>query len=314
MPRKPPWHGHCFYLPAQAFLMMRAVSMQFRVAALYVVAIIFGEPTQLLAHCGGGQYCECSNAAAVERCFRAGPSFVIETANFQVSSDESEVRAKSLARHAEALRRELATKWLGEELVAPWASKCRIVLHSKRASYAAAVGRGGERTVGSSLVQSDRGQVIGRRIDLLGGNENFLTAALPHELTHVVLAERFANQPLPRWADEGIAIFEDSTEKRARHREVVEESWRRGTIPHLSQLMGTDMYPPTDRWGEFYGQSGSLTQFLVEKGSPAALVTFLERAAVIGYDDALRDCYGIDSVAALDAQWRQQLMAVAGRP
>jgi hypothetical protein len=288
--------------------------MQFRLTTFYVVAILFAAPTQLLAHCGREQDCTCSTVAAVERCFRTGQSFVVETANFEVSSDESVDRAKSLARHAEALRRELATKWLGEEIVTPWSSKCRIVLHAHRASYVAAVGRGSEKTVGSSLVKSDHGKIIGRRIDLRGGEAHFLTAALPHELTHIVLAERFSNRPLPRWADEGIALLEDSKERRAQHREAVEESLRRGNIPHLSQLISTDTYPRPARWGEFYGQSGLLAQFLVEKGSPAVLIAFLERAAITGYDDALRDCYGIESVATLDAEWRQRLMSAAGLP
>ena len=33
--------------------------------------------------------------------------------------------------------------------------------------------------------------------------------SLGHELTHVLLADLFPNQTLPRWLDEGIAILAD---------------------------------------------------------------------------------------------------------
>src|SRR6185369_15416037 len=102
----------------------------------------------------------------------------------------------------ESLRTELKSKWLPGSCSEGWKPKCEIVLHSKRPSYTAAVGRGSERTVGSSAVTVDKGRIVGRRIDLVAEDVDYFTAALPHELTHVVLRDRFVSAAMPRWADE----------------------------------------------------------------------------------------------------------------
>lgn len=77
----------------------------------------------------------------------------------------------------------------------------------------AAVGPGSEHTVGSSLVTVDKAKIASRRIDLLGDQTEFLTAALPHELTHVILRDRLMSTPPPRWADEGMAVLADTEAK-----------------------------------------------------------------------------------------------------
>ena len=40
---------------------------------------------------------------------------------------------------------------------------------------------------------------------------------LPHEATHVVLAGQFGDQPVPRWADEGMAVLTEPRDKIDRH-------------------------------------------------------------------------------------------------
>ena len=64
----------------------------------------------------------------------------------------------------------------------------------------------------------DQGRTVLRRIDVRADASDWSNAALPHELTHVVLGERFGGHALPRWADEGIAMLSESREK---HRERV---------------------------------------------------------------------------------------------
>ena len=62
--------------------------------------------------------------------------------------------------------------------------------------------------------------------------------------------------------------------------------------------------------GAFYGQSASLTTFLIERDSPERFVEFIEKATMLGYDAALQKCYGIDGVAELDRQWQRHLKLV----
>ena len=144
----------------------------------------------VIAQCNCGTVCACPDCPHMGRTHRQGRWFVLETDNFQVCCEQSEAPAKHLARHAEALRNVLCATWLGETSPNEWNPKCQIVLYASRRSYVAAVGRGSELTVGSSLVKTSKGRIASRRIDLLGAGTKFLSAALPHELTHVVLRDQ----------------------------------------------------------------------------------------------------------------------------
>lgn len=282
-----------------------------RLQATFIFIVVSAvAPQQSIAQCNSATVCTCPDCPQVDRTYRQGRWFVLETANFQVCCERSFTPATQVARHAETLRTLTRSKWLGEESEEAWNPRCQIVLHSDQPTYVAAVGRGSERTVGSSLVKVDKGRIISRRIDLVGGQTAFLSAALPHELTHVVLSERFKATPLPRWADEGIAILADSEAKQGRHFKDLREALAHGTAFHAAELLILDEYPRPDRFGVFYGQSASLTEFLVKRKSPQQFVKFIERTQVAGHETALQECYDIAGVADLDRQWRHELFSV----
>jgi hypothetical protein len=48
---------------------------------------------------------------------------------------------------------------------------------------------------------------------------------LPHEITHVVLADRFNTKPMPRWADEGMAVLTEPVEKKQAHPTLIRNSF-----------------------------------------------------------------------------------------
>src|SRR5262249_58589309 len=67
---------------------------------------------------------------------------------------------------------------------------------------------------GHSTCVLDGGRVMGRQLDLhCEDSAEMLTAVLPHETTHVVLAGNFGDQTVPRWVDEGIAVLTEPREK-----------------------------------------------------------------------------------------------------
>lgn len=282
------------------------VHLQFLSTALALLGLLYAHGVAL-AQCDCGMECTCTNCPYIEKSYKSGRWFVVESESFQICCDQSEASARQLAGQVEKLRAELNAKWLDQAEPTSWSPKCQIAVHSSRQSYTAAVGRGSERTVGSSRVKIDKGCITERRIDLFGGNAQYMSVALPHEMTHVVLRDRFATHEVPRWADEGAAILADAKDKRERHQKDLREAVSRGTTFSVASLVSMEGYPPSDRWGAFYGESASLTRYLVERKCPVDFVNFVECAGAQGYDVALQKYYGIDDLADLDRQWRRQL-------
>lgn len=245
----------------------------------------------------------------IQRSYKQSQWNVVETKNFHVCCDESKSHAETLARHAEGLLSELRQKWLGSSTQDAWSPKCDIYLHKNRASYASAVGRGAGQTVGSSLIRNDGPHVVTRRLDLVGRSD-FLSAALPHELTHIVLKDRFVETSLPRWADEGSAILADTDDKQDRHRLDFQHGIAAGNTFRAIELLTLEEYPTREKFGVFYGQSASLTEYLVRRKTPAVFLTFIEKASSSGYDSALSDVYGIKNVGELERLWQQRVVAI----
>ncbi len=211
----------------------------------------------------------------------------------------------------EKLRGELSDKWLSQPACESWSPKCDIVLHASDAAYVQAVGAGGATTVASSLVDQKSGKISLRRIDVRATDPDWQTAALPHELTHVVLADRFAGQRLPRWADEGLAILADPAEKRTGHYRDLQRAVAGRQAFRVVELLTLEDYPAANRWATFYGQSASVAEFLISRGTSSQFVDFVKSANELGYETALRNTYNIGGMAELERQWNQHLKSAA---
>jgi peptidase MA superfamily protein len=255
-----------------------------------------------------------SDHPATHRSWQEGGWRLVETTNFRVCAIASEAEALSLAQSCETLRAFLCQKWLGSqctELVSPWTPKCYVVVHPTATSYLAEVGPG-QQTAGSSYIEMGDNAMGGnavttRRIDLRADHPHGYCDALAHEMTHVVIAARFVERQIPRWADEGMAVLADSALKQTAHLADLREAHSRGQSFRLAQLFAFENYPQPDQQATFYGQSVSLAKFLVERGSAEQLVGFVELATKQGYDTAARDVYQFDGVAALERAWLSQL-------
>jgi hypothetical protein len=238
--------------------------------------------------------CEC-----VIRCRSQGAWFIADSENFQVCSLRGASEAQRVARHCEGVRRQMATTWASD---APaWIPRCQIVLHADATSYGRAVRLGGGATFASALVKRDGEGVRLRRIDLRTDVAGFLTAALPHELCHVVLADVFPDAPL--WLDEGIAILADPAAKQRLHERDFRLGLKRGTAYSAAELLSLKAYPPAERWGVFYGQSASLVRSLLERGSAAELLAMARSANEIGPNLALRKTFGVSGLNEIDRMW-----------
>jgi hypothetical protein len=149
---------------------------------------------------------------------------------------------------------------------------------------------------------NDGVRVLSRRMNLRADNPLLLTSTLPHEVTHIVLADLFVVQQIPRWADEGIAVLaEPLAEQRNREAEL-REPLETGRVFPLSQLMAME-YPEQKDWSLFYAQSVSLTRYLVDQGPPERFIQFVRDSQRIGTAAALRDIYHIEGPSDLHDRW-----------
>src|SRR5262249_8797048 len=130
--------------------------------------------------------------------------YVGETTNFRVYHVQSPEIARKAAEVAEQTRTQMYYKWFGR-LAPNWNPKCEIYLYPTCQDYSRATGAPTS-SPGHSTCVLDGGGVMGRQLDLhCEDSAEMLTAVLPHETTHVVLAGNFGDQAVPRWVDEGIA-------------------------------------------------------------------------------------------------------------
>lgn len=242
--------------------------------------------------------------------------YVAETPNFRVHCCTSAERLRELAEACERLKTRTQTMWLGDNS-ANWQPRCEVVVHATVGTYCRTLGPGSERTSGCATVRLDKGRVAERRIDLRSDAEDWLTESLPHELTHVILAERFTDRRIPAWADEGIAMLAESPDKLQRRLNELRGVMSTGRTVSLRQLVSLENGPTPEARAGFYGQSVTLTGLLLERGTPQQLIEFIQSGQRDGYDEALRGVYGVESWPALESDWRsfassQRLRKLAG--
>lgn len=254
-------------------------------------------------------------AVVLVRAYESGSWQVQETEQFQVCVQSGFEEAQRIACLCERLLGETRQAWLADDDSAQdWRPKCQIILHPNMNSYLAAVGPGGASTVGSALVERRHGRIISRRIDLCATARGGPLMSLPHELTHVVLSDRFATVDPPRWADEGLAVLADPPEKQARHANELNKAIRGAALFRLPELMAQSGDACRLRPDVFYAQSTSLVNFLVMRGTRGQFLDFLMRVEKEGYDEALRGVYAMDGVAALEKLWHRKVTAGDAAP
>jgi hypothetical protein len=228
--------------------------------------------------------------------------------DFQVVGVDAET-AGLIASHAADVRRAIVSRFLGTVEPNLWQPRCVVHVHRTAASFRAAVGAPPLASRGATSIEFVHDAISLRRIDVMGDRPNEqIPDALGHELVHVVLADRFTQGPPPRWADEGLALLFDTPEKQRGHETDFLNAASRGQAWKARDLLTLELHPAdTGRQRVFYGQSGALVRWFLDRRDAATFLTFLEDADRIGLRQALQAHYGIDSPDDLDRQWRASL-------
>lgn len=232
---------------------------------------------------------------------------IAETENFRISSQRGNVDLTKLAINCEECRTRLMAAWYGAgspEESSCWTPRCEIVIHPTLADYRQSLGPQAGASVGCTSINVQQGRVSQRRIDLRADAADWNVDALPHELTHVVLADRFGIRPLPLWADEGMGVLAESPAKRQIRFAAARKLELQGDRITPAQLFFDSSLPRSSKRDAFYSCSAELVQFLIDRKDAPAFVSFLEHAMQDGIDRALRDHYRIDGVAQLQRLWQ----------
>lgn len=231
---------------------------------------------------------------------------VAESANFRFYHHSQPEVAVRLAAVCEKSRHAIRQRWLGNNGQSAWTIKCDVYLYPTRQEFERKT-RYPADSWGFADLEIGQGQVWMRRLDMRSDVESRLIAVAIHELTHVVLADRFAHRQIPRWADEGIALNSEPPQRQQDMRRWLAGEVRQGRGFKLTQLLAMQQYPTDKHLGDlFYAQSGSLIEFLLQQNSDSeeGVMRLVESAQHQVLEQPLQ---GV-SVARLESEWKAWLL------
>src|SRR5262245_48096212 len=222
----------------------------------------------------------------------AAPAASVQSTNFIVEAPTAEL-AREFARLAEKYRKDKAVEWLGREMP-NWAQPCplRVTVTGGGASGATTFRFGGN--------------YVFQEMHIEGQLERLKNSVLPHEITHTVFAHHF-RQPVPRWADEGGAVYSEDDTERARHDQMCRQLLNAGRGIPLRRLFNFKEYPNDVM--VLYAQGYSICRFLIESSDRQTFLNFVATGMdpYQGWDKAVRGFFGYKSVDELEQAWLDHL-------
>jgi hypothetical protein len=210
-------------------------------------------------------------------------------------------RVAPLIEKAAEWRSELATDFGQDVLTVPievrvgrsWNDMTRLVPKGVGVpAYASGVTYGGLRLVLLSLTEPT------------GAEPTDLETVLHHELSHVALADAVAGRRVPRWFNEGLAVYESGELPWARMRTLWDAALFRQLLP-LSDL-DRSFSDRSATVNVAYAESADVVRFLLHGKDGARflrLIAYVRDGAP--FERALADAYGTD-IRRLEFEWREQ--------
>jgi hypothetical protein len=132
---------------------------------------------------------------------------------------------------------------------------------------------------------------------------------MTHEMSHLVIHQATDNpyRSLPRWLDEGIAVYNENQEELDDDfRELFEQAVKRDELMSLRTLASPFPADPYQA-NLAYGESGAVVKFIVDTYGPEAMGELLRIFGEGALDDeALKQALGVDT-DGLNNAWRISL-------
>ena len=215
--------------------------------------------------------------------------------NFSVSAPTQETAEAILAR-AEALRKEIALQWLGEELK-PGDGRTMLTVIDEPSE---------DRGLTWPIDCAERRY---HQVWLWGPSQALSETTMRHEMTHVVFATRFGDR-LPAWVNEGIASLSDDPQRKAIGSRIVREMAQTGRWPSLALLFSQSSLPSSDQG--LYAASTSLVEFLLGRADRTTLLRFALSGKAESWESALQKHYGFRSPSELEQAWQSWVVQQVG--
>jgi hypothetical protein len=212
-----------------------------------------------------------------------------KTPNFTILNAPNSTLAKQFGETAERCRKELAVFWLGYELP-QWSAPCPVTVK------VGTLGAGGE-----TKFVFNQGEVYNWNMYVQGSAESILTAVLPHEITHTIMASHF-REPVPRWIDEGAATFVENLSEKQNYRRQLYRFLQSGRGIPFNEMFRFSEYP--DDQMPLYSQGFSVTEFLILQRGHRNFVGFIGAGLKNeNWQQAIRDYYGYENLGELQVKW-----------
>ncbi|MCK4340172.1 MAG: tetratricopeptide repeat protein [Phycisphaerae bacterium] len=163
-------------------------------------------------------------------------------------------------------------EWLGGEARDHWEPRCEIRVHATRDALMQATGITGIGfAVSRTRLQGER--ILSRKLEVFQADPWLLSSTLPHELTHLLIADQRRQDSFPLSVDEGLALHAEPPARRLMYRRLLAKE-----VPAPSALLAAEQLPANVEG--FYAEAGALTGWLLEclgraspedaEGSPVA--------------------------------------------
>lgn len=276
---------------------------------LLIALVLVGELTALSSPLLAGELaCGCSTGACVcVRRFENNGWKVIESRSFRIHHVGSSTTAEQLAPACERTRQSLRERWLDDRTTTGWTPKCDLFLYPSANEFQRLTRRPAAMWGFADLEIGD-GRVWTRQLHVRADDPKQLDKLVAHELTHVVLADYFAEHQIPRWADEGIAILSEPAARQNELRRWLKQEATQGRAFSLHQLATQRQLPRDQRLGDlFYAQSSSFVEFLLteRKLSEPQVLRFVSESESRGLNATLSRWFSEIASKDWEFKWLQ---------
>jgi len=210
----------------------------------------------------------------------------------------SRERVDPLIKQAEAVRHDLT-----ERLGFPVLSDVRVQIARTTGEMATFAPSGAPYPeYAAGVAYSELGLVLLSLTPVHAGQEQDLGEVFRHELAHVALHDALNGQAVPRWFNEGFAVFASGESSYKRMKTLMMSTVGGSLIP-LSELERT--FPDDETKAEVaYAEAVDVLRFLVRREDLhrfRALITELREGKT--FEQSVLDAYAVD-LATLELEWR----------